>query len=130
MKAFPFQKSRRLTLKKEIEVLFRQGRSIHSGYLRLIYHIEKENPKEGIKVLITVPSKKFRNATDRNRIRRLIREAYRLNYARYLSENTETALHVSLGFIYTGTSALVSYKEIEEALSSCLKKLVVELQNS
>lgn len=37
------------------------------------------NAEPPVSILVSVPKKRFRHATDRNRMKRLVREAYRLN---------------------------------------------------
>lgn len=126
MKTFPFQKSQRLTLKKEIEALFRQGKSFHYGSLRVVYQVIPDGP-EGLRVLITIPRRKFRNATDRNKIRRLIREAYRLNRSRFITDEMASVIGINLGLVYTGESAEIDFGTVTEMVSVCLKKLAFEI---
>ena len=63
----------RLKGKKQIEKLFVSGRSIGAFPLRLVY-IETEIIN---KVGVSVSKKHFKNAVDRNKIKRAAREAFR-----------------------------------------------------
>ncbi len=63
----------RLRRKKDIKRLFTAGKSVSGGAIRLIY---RANGLENSRVLITL-RKKFGTAVERNRARRLVKEAYR-----------------------------------------------------
>ncbi len=72
-----FPKSQKLCSKYLIDRLFEQGanKSFSAYPMRLVYRIE-----EGVgenQLLISVPKRYFKHAVDRNRVKRLVREAYR-----------------------------------------------------
>ncbi len=80
-------KTERLKSKKLIKKLFEEGVSIKNFPFRLVY-ITTEKPP--IKSSFSVPKRNFKKAVDRNRIKRLIKEAYRLekkNLVKTLSFN-------------------------------------------
>lgn len=68
-------KTERLKSKKLIKKLFEEGVSIKNFPFRLVY-ITTEKPP--VKSSFSVPKRNFKKAVDRNRIKRLIKEAYRL----------------------------------------------------
>ena len=68
-------KTQRLKSRKLIKKLFEEGISIKNYPFRLVY-IATETPP--IKSSFSVPKRNFKKAVDRNRIKRLIKEAYRL----------------------------------------------------
>ena len=76
-----FQKQERIVSQKLIEELFGGGQS-HSMAafpLRAVYmQQERQDRSEPVKVLISVPKKRLHHAVDRNRAKRQVREAYRL----------------------------------------------------
>jgi ribonuclease P protein component len=120
---FTFSKEERLSHKSEINALFNEGLSFTLGAFRVFYLLQP--PASGgifIKILVAVPRKKFRRAVDRNRLRRMIREAYRLN-KRLLTEKMETIpgiLH--LGFIYIADRE-IAYTVLEKEIIGCLEKM-------
>ncbi len=110
-----FPKSEKLTGKKNIEELFTQGSSIFLFPYLLKYRAVSEGSH---RFLVAVPKKKFKRATDRNRIKRQIREAYRLNKYR-LYEQHKAFYHVA--FIYQSEDML-SFSELNEKLIRLLDK--------
>jgi len=115
-KTFGFPKAERLCGKKKIEELFADGSSFFLHPFLVKYLPVVQGPH---RLLITVPKKKFKRAVDRNRIKRLIREAYRLHKHR-LCDQPDVFFHV--GFIYQDNSIL-PYAEIEQKVIILLKRL-------
>ncbi len=78
-KKFSLSKKEKLKSKKIFEELFAKGKSVSSYPLKLIY-IKSALVKDlHIQTGVTVSKRKFKSAVDRNRIKRLLRESYRLN---------------------------------------------------
>ncbi|HHT9106759.1 MAG TPA: ribonuclease P protein component [Candidatus Wujingus californicus] len=72
---FRFTKTEHLTKKKEFEKVFNEGKEFKSN--RIIFYVAANNFQHSRLGLVV--SKKMGNAVRRNRIKRLFREAYRLN---------------------------------------------------
>ena len=72
---FTYNSKDKLKSKKGIEELFSGGKSVSTYPLRMIY-IKNHNCN---KIGVSVSKRNFKNAVHRNRIKRLLREAYRLN---------------------------------------------------
>ncbi len=125
MNLFTFDKAERLTLKRDIDNLFDTGRPVSVAPLRLIFRpaVSRDVP---VKVLITVPRKKFRKAVHRNRIKRLMREAWRLN-RQQLFDQLSSTIYLDIAFIYIGDKANISYSEIESSLVKGFEKIVRQL---
>lgn len=77
---YTFGKAERLCSHKVIEALFAGGNKSFSAYpIRAIFMPIDEKECAKCQVLISVSKRHFKHAVDRNRVKRQIREAYRLN---------------------------------------------------
>ncbi|WP_075340634.1 ribonuclease P protein component [Tenacibaculum agarivorans] len=71
-------KQERLKSRKLIEQLYTQGNSVKKFPLRMVYLQTEHDSNYPVQFGVSVPKRKFKRAVDRNRIKRLIRESYRL----------------------------------------------------
>ncbi|UOQ97503.1 ribonuclease P protein component [Hymenobacter sp. 5317J-9] len=118
-----FPKEEHLCRKKLIEELFGKQSSSFGVYpLRFVYTKTEVATTAPPQVLISVSKRTFKRAVDRNRLKRLIREAYRLNKYR-LTEQPGGHQVALLGIIFTGKekSPLVL---VEKKLISGILRLV------
>lgn len=116
MGAFRFQKRERLTRKRAIESLFQKGSSFSAFPLKVLYS-PQNSVDNATQVLISVPARSFKKATDRNTLKRRIREGYRLNKA-LLSASSAYAL----AYIYIAREILPS-DIIHKAIQTSLRRL-------
>jgi len=118
-----FGKSEKLKSRKQIDALFRQGRSLASGPLRLRYAwapaVAGTAPAQAG---FSVSKKHFKRAVDRNRIKRLLREAYRLQKAPLLALLQQQNKNAHLFMLYTD-KALPDFETIYTAVAQCLQRL-------
>lgn len=117
---YTFPKQEHLCRKKLIEELFSKQSSSFGVYPLRIVWIKAAAPTTAPpQVLISVSKRTFKRAVDRNRLKRLIREAYRLNKYR-LTEQPNGHEIALLGIIFTGKEksplALVEKKLISGIL--------------
>lgn len=75
---FTLGKAERLKSKKLIERLFEEGSSLKVYPFKLIYLKTPHRSEFPVQATFSVPKRRFKKAVDRNRIKRLLREAYRL----------------------------------------------------
>ena len=79
LKRNTFKKNERLCSRILMDRLFQgNNRSISAFPLRAVFLPVESSVQEGVSVLISVPKKRFHDAVDRNRAKRLMREAFRL----------------------------------------------------
>lgn len=74
---FTLGKETKLKSKKALERLFTGRNSVRKGPVRCVYSLIESN--QAHKIGVSVSKRFFKKAPDRNRIKRLLREAYRLN---------------------------------------------------
>jgi len=86
--SFSYSKKDKLKSKKVIDQLFTNGKSISAYPLRLVYLNTSFDDDSILKTGVSVSKKLHKKAVDRNRIKRLMREAYRLNKPKYFNTNT------------------------------------------
>ena len=109
-------KKERLKSKKLIGKLFEEGKSIKKYPFRLIYLIQDKNSfKIKIQASFSVPKRNFKKAVDRNRIKRLIKEAYRLEQRKILQD-------YNLPFVI-----MITYLGKKEPIFSDVKENIKEL---
>ena len=129
-------KSERLKRRKSIEEIFNSGESFSLYPLRVFFILEKQtNNKDAasnrknssLQFGVGVSKKNFKKAVERNRIKRLIRETYRLQkevLAVALDVKKERCL--KLFVLYTGNEVpahtLINQK-VGEALDRLIRKL-------
>ena len=117
---FRFHKSEKLKSSKTIERLFSEGKSLTEFPLKLIFL--HQNNDEIVRAAFAVPKRNFKSAVSRNRIKRQMREAYRL-HKQLLTANKDA--NYALLFLYLSKDKL-QYAKLETALKALLKKLVDE----
>lgn len=121
---YTFEKKERISSRTEISLLFEKGKGFIACPFRVVY-IEQQ-PSSGAKasVLISVPKRKFKLAVKRNRIKRLVRECYRLNKTDFLNCMEENKTGLLIAFLFTGNE-MPKYSAVESAV----KKSLCELKN-
>jgi len=81
-------KKEKLKSKKLIEQLFLEGQSVSAFPLLLVYLPISFNDNTIVKTGFSVSKRNFKKAVDRNRIKRLLKESYRLYKASYFNNIT------------------------------------------
>ena len=134
-KQFTLGKRERLKSRKQIEQLFSEGNSFAVTPLRIYYLLaspatvlssSKLFQPFAIQFAVGVSSKNFKRAVDRNRIKRLIREAYRLQKNELQEKLIEKKLSMKVFFIFT-CKELVEYKFVYSKVGVALQKLLKEI---
>jgi ribonuclease P protein component len=90
-------KTERLKSRKAIDHLFDKGQRFNVGSLR-VYFLPVTNI--GIRAGVSVSSRNFSKAVDRNRVKRLLRETYRLQ-KHLVAGHLPADKGVDLFFVYT-----------------------------
>ena len=122
-KQFTLGKHERLKSRKQIEKLFAEGKSFVVNPYRIYFIVDNSlTMVNGLQFGVGVSNKNFKKAVDRNRIKRLTREAWRLQ-KNELKELVKTqGKQLNVFFIYTGKD-LPDFKTIKDKVAVALKKL-------
>lgn len=128
-------KSERLRHKTLVDGVFREGKTLYEYPLRVSYRVLgaeelQASFRDGVpgkigllQMMVTIPKKKLRHAVDRVRMRRLIREAYRLNRLPLRDTAMKAgAGSVEMAFIYLHTEK-ADYAQIEKKMKRLLSKI-------
>lgn len=119
-------KSERLDKKKVIEKMFAGGsRSFSVFPLRVVY-LPVEEPGAPASILVSVSKRRFKRAVKRNRVKRQIREAYRLNKHGLLDVLTTKQCRLAIAFIYL-SDQLVESSLIEERMKTALARITEKM---
>lgn len=121
---FTFKKGEKLCYEKSIDRLFKDGKSFVAYPLRVVFLAMQADDKQQdlCKLLISVPKRKFKRANKRNRIKRLVRESYRLNKASLLDVLKENNMAMDVAVIYL-KDVLPTYEEMEKGMLKMLATL-------
>lgn len=95
---YTLPKRERIHLKRQIDELFTSGKGFVAYPLRLMVLLRKETEEDEPRgaMMVSVGKRYFKRANKRNRVKRLVREAYRLNKHRWLSwlEERLSLIHI------------------------------------
>lgn len=120
------RKPERLNKKKIIEKMFAGGsRSFSIFPLRVVW-LPVEELDVQASILISVSKRRFKRAVKRNRIKRQIREAYRLNKQILLAPLTEKNRRLAIAFIYLADE-LMNSALVEEKIKATLTRIVEKI---
>lgn len=117
---YTYPKKEKLKSKKLIEQLFAEGQSVSAFPLRLVYLGTTFDEDVLLKTGVSVSKRHFKKAVDRNRIKRLLREAYRLNKAAYF--NNLTTQHAFM-ILYIGKEK-PTFTQIETSMKHLFEKFL------
>ncbi|HPD52683.1 MAG: ribonuclease P protein component [Bacteroidota bacterium] len=123
-----FRKLERLVSRKSFETLVQEGQSVHHPPVRLTWQRQVLSTGFPAATAFSVPKRNFRRAVDRNRIKRLLREAFRKNKAELYTLLEERKQEVALLFVFTGRK-LPDYRQVETQVMRCLQQLTGQLRS-
>jgi ribonuclease P protein component len=126
-KQFTLGKQERLKSRKLIEELFSKGQRISVFPYRVFYLFQQKDGaaiNNSLQFGAGVGTRNFKKAVDRNRIKRLTREAWRLQ-KNELQKKLHAHTHaMSVFFIYTGKE-LPAFDFVKEKTALIIQKLVI-----
>ncbi|MEO5594854.1 MAG: ribonuclease P protein component [Chitinophagaceae bacterium] len=125
-KQFTLGKNERLKSRKLIEELFSKGQRFGLFPYRVFYLLNKTGHqyiKSKLQCGVGVSTKNFKKAVDRNRIKRVTREAYRLQKAALDLQMKDHPHSLLIFLIYTGKE-LPAFTVVKEKVELILQKLI------
>tara|TARA_R110000751_G_scaffold248122_1_gene347893 strand:- start:1247 stop:1624 length:378 start_codon:yes stop_codon:yes gene_type:complete len=124
--SFSYPKKEKLKSQKLIEQLFSEGKSVSAYPLRMVYLKTEFEDDTQFKTGVSASKRNFKKAVDRNRIKRLLREAYRLNKATYFNNISSCYTLMILYIGKDGTDFASVDKKMKQLLETFSKKVSLE----
>lgn len=121
---YTFKKEERLCSKKLLEQLFSNGSSFLVYPFKINFLLNDAVSVPQVQVLVIVSKRRFKRAVDRNRIKRLIKEAYRLNKEAELFCHLPQKILLSINYI---GKEIPEYDLVQKKLLKVFVKLVSTL---
>ena len=130
-------KTERLTSQLVIDKLFAGGNASMAAFpLRIVYmQMEKQEGSQQldgvqqppVSILVSVPKKRFRHAVDRNRMKRLVREAYRLNKHILWNALQEKNFRLAIAFVCI-TDTLPTFRSVNKSMRKALTRVAERVE--
>ena len=117
-------KYERICKVNDVKALFEQGAGVSVYPYRVIYlfrHDESGRPT--VRLLVSVSKKRFHHAVSRNRVKRLMREAWRRNKAALYEICERDNISVDVALVYTAT-VIHSYEEMLAKTKKAVQEIV------
>lgn len=125
--SFSLKKEERLSSKKVIDQLFAEGKSFISFPVKVVFLPTKLPANFPVQAGFSVSKKIFKRAVKRNRIKRLLRETYRLN--KHILYNQLEGRQLAVFFIFIGKE-LPAYASVEAAMKKALHSILKKTERS
>ena len=119
MKKYSFSKQERICNRNDFQKLLSDGQSLFCYPFRCMYSWN-ETTSFSARIAVSVSKRRIRKAVDRNRIKRLIRESYRLEKEILYQKHNNTAQSMDMLIIYAETKIFSFY---------FIRKKIIELIN-
>ena len=121
-------KYERICKENDIKSLFDRGAGVSVYPYRVIYLFYRDDSRPPtVRLLVSVSKKRFHHAVNRNRVRRLMREAWRRNKAALYEICERDNISVDVALVYTAT-VIHSYDEMFTKTQKAVKELVARYE--
>ena len=117
-------KYERICKDNDIQALFDKGRGVSVYPYRVIFlfHQDESRPVT-VRLLVSVSKKRFHHAVNRNRVKRLMREAWRKSKAPLYEICERDTISVDVALVYTAT-VIHSYEEMLAKTKKAVQEIV------
>ena len=121
-----FGRQQKLKSRKQIQKLFTGGNSHFVFPVKVAWMVDQPGPRPtgntGVQAGVSVSKRNFKKAVDRNRIKRLLREAYRLHKHDLVEQFEGKSFCLSLFMIYVDKT-LPTFESLQQKVALALKML-------
>jgi ribonuclease P protein component len=125
LKQFSYNKKEKLKSRKQLERIFTKGKSFTVFPVKIFYELNEEQDNI-IKTGVGVSRKNFKRSVDRNRIKRLLREAYRTEKIELLNYLEQNKKQIALFFLYVDKNQ-PQHIFLKQNVQAAIKKLICEM---
>lgn len=124
MKTYTLHKNERLYLRDAISSLFAEGCSFMVFPYRVTFRVlpEDDSQEARVAIMTVAPKKRFKHAVDRNHVKRLTREAYRLAKLPFIAECEAARKKVAFAMVYSDNK-FITFEETQHKMEKILKTL-------
>jgi ribonuclease P protein component len=126
MRKFTLGRDERLRGNIAVSRLFRAPIHSVSAYPFRVHWSPSAAADTGIRVLFVASSRRYRKAVTRNRIKRVLRELYRLNKAP-LNEQLPAGMGLDIALMYSGPDS-IAYHELLPRFEKLISKMCIDVQ--
>ncbi|MEI6184066.1 MAG: ribonuclease P protein component [Bacteroidota bacterium] len=122
-----YGKQEKLKSRKLLGTVFGKGKSFLNFPVKVTCLISETPTDFPVKAGVGVSTRFFKKAVDRNRVKRLLRETYRLNKSPLIQYCTEKNLHIAIFFLYVDKQ-LPEFETLQTIMQAALKRLMSQLE--
>lgn len=115
------RKQEKIKSSEYISELLQEKKSLFSFPFKVYYRIHDQERSPAIRFGVSVPKSSYKKAVQRNRLKRVIREAYRLEKAKFLNKHEGLNNGLDLFFIYIDREAK------EPSISKGIQKIFAQV---
>jgi ribonuclease P protein component len=121
-------KYERICKENDIQALFDRGAGVSVYPFRVIYLFRRDESRPvTVRILVSVSKKRFHHAFKRNRVKRLMREAWRKNKAPLYEICQRDNISADVALVYTAT-VIHSYEEMMKKTRKAVQEIVTKYE--
>ncbi len=125
---YSFSKKERLSNKKSIALLFEKGNSFWLHSFSVVWCYSDRPIPFPAQMAVSVTKKSFKRAVDRNKIKRLVREAWRLNKNNLYDLLKEKEKQIIIMLVFTGKK-IPDFYDVNNHIKNVISKISLLLSD-